>query len=332
MTNYYQRKNSTNPQITVAIPAYNAMKYLPETLDSVLQQTYQDFEVIIVNDGSTDEIETWFERIKDPRIKLISQANKGLAGARNTGVTQAIGEYIALLDADDIWETTKLEKQIRILENKPEIGLVYTWASLIDEKGKLIGKIHQWNAEGQIWEQLLASNPIKPSSVLIRRDCFDRVGMFDENLRSYIEDWDMWLRLAKDYAFGVVNEPLLYYRERSSSVSKNWEAMKRSFEIVIEKAFAEAPVHLMPVKNISYSLAYLHLALQGLQSENPNFETIEYFRNLAVSYNPRLRFSWSYWRSTIALVFSRLFGLATYKKFLVLFQTIRAYLIPIQNS
>jgi glycosyltransferase involved in cell wall biosynthesis len=320
------------PKVTVAIPAYNAMAYLPETLNSVLQQTYGDFEVIIVNDGSSDEIERWFASIQDPRVKLISQLNKGLAGARNTGVKNAIGEYIALLDADDLWEMTKLEKQVKMLEENPEVGLVYTWASLVNEQGKSIGKLHKWDEKGQVWEKLLPNNPIIPSSVIIRRSCFDRVGMFDENLRSYIEDWDMWLRLAKKYAFGAIEQPLVYYRERPSSVSKNWEGMKQSFEIVIEKAFAEAPEHLIPVKNISYSLAYLHLALQGLQSENPDFETIEYFRNLAVSYNPGLRFSRNYWRSSIAIVFSKLLGLATYKKFLALFQTIRAYLIPIQNS
>jgi glycosyltransferase involved in cell wall biosynthesis len=318
------------PKVTVAIPAYNAMAYLPATLQSVLQQSYRDFEVIIVNDGSSDEIEQWFTSIKDPRVRLISQTNKGLAGARNTGVKNAIGEYIALLDADDLWEKTKLEKQVKILEENPEITLVYSWASFIDEKGKCIGKLHTWDAEGQIWEKLLPRNPILPSSAIIRLSCFDRVGLFDENLISYIEDWDMWLRITKNYPVRVIKQPLTYYRLRPSSVSKNWEGMKKSFEIAIEKAFTDAPKHLIPVKNISYSLSYLHMALQGLDSEYPDLQKINYFRNLAVTYNPRLRLNWLYWRSGLAIALTKLLGLTTYRKFLVKFQSIRSYFFKLE--
>jgi glycosyltransferase involved in cell wall biosynthesis len=332
MTNCSPINNNTKSKITVAIPAYNAMEYLPQTLASVLKQTYQNFEVIIVNDGSTDGIEDWFATIEDTRVKLISQSNQGLAGARNTGVQQATGEYIALLDADDLWGTTKLAKQIKILDDNPEVGLVYTWASLIDERSKPIGKLHKWEQQGQVWEKLLPCNPIIPSSVIIRRTCFDRVGSFDTNLLSYIEDWDMWLRLAKHYQFAVIKEPLLYYRERSSSVSKNWEGMKQSFEIVIEKAFTDAPANLMSIKKISYSLAYQHLAAQALNSQNPDLQVVIALRNLAVSYNPRLRFSWRYWRGAIAIASSKLFGFQTYKKVLGFFQNLRGYLTPMQNS
>jgi glycosyltransferase involved in cell wall biosynthesis len=322
----------TKPKVTVAIPAYNAMEYLPETLKSVLNQTYRDFEVIIVNDGSTDKIEEWFASIDDRRVKLISQVNRGLAGARNTAIEHATGDYIALLDADDLWETTKLAKQIDLFEDNPEVGLIYTWASLIDETGKSIGKTIKTNLEGDVWEQLLTRNSIRPSSVVIRRDCFEKVGRFDENLRSYIEDWDMWLRLAPHYSFRVVKKPLMFYRERNSSVSKNLEAMKQSIEIVIKKAFADAPKELQSIANISYSLAYINLAFQALQSQKPDFRLVKYFRDLAVSHNPGLRFSWLYLRCEIAIALSQLFGFTTYQQLLTIFQTIRGYLKPVRNS
>jgi glycosyltransferase involved in cell wall biosynthesis len=314
------------PKVTVAIPAYNAMEYLPETLKSVLNQTYPDFEVIIVNDGSTDNIVEWFTGIKDPRVKLISQINRGLAGARNTGIENARGEYIALVDADDVWESTKLEKQIRLLDDDDDLEVTYTWASLINEKGESIGKIHKTEIEGKIWEQLLERNPIKPSSVVLRRSCFDRVGLFDENLRSFVEDWDMWLRLAKLYSFRAVKEPLLYYRERSSSVSKNWDAMQKSYQIVIEKAFADAPAEIMPRKQISYSLAYIHLAFQAMQSQNPDLQTVIKFRNLAVTANPKLRHSWLNFRLGIAIAATHYLGLDVYQKLLVILQAMRGYL------
>nr|WP_256498773.1 glycosyltransferase family A protein [Chroococcidiopsis sp. CCNUC1] len=127
---YYQfKKLSDMPKVSVIIPAYNAMKYLPATLGSLLSQTFDDFEAIVVNDGSFDETEKWVSQIEDPRVKLICQQNKGLAGARNTGINQATGEYIAFLDADDLWEPSKLEKQVAVLEENPEVGLVYTWGS-----------------------------------------------------------------------------------------------------------------------------------------------------------------------------------------------------------
>jgi glycosyltransferase involved in cell wall biosynthesis len=110
-------------------------------MENVLSQTYDDFEVIVVNDGSSDETQQWVSQIKDPRVKLISQENQGLAGARNTGIAHAQGEYITFLDADDLWEPTKLEKQVCVLEDNPEIALVYTWVAFIDEAGKHTGRV-----------------------------------------------------------------------------------------------------------------------------------------------------------------------------------------------
>jgi glycosyltransferase involved in cell wall biosynthesis len=126
------RWSSNMPKVSVVIPAYNAMTYLPETVESVLKQTFTNFEVLIINDGSSDHIMQWVTQISDSRVRLISQENQGLPGARNTGIAQAQGEYVAFLDADDWWEPTKLEKQVRCFEERPGVGLVYTWTALID--------------------------------------------------------------------------------------------------------------------------------------------------------------------------------------------------------
>jgi len=157
----------TMTRVSVIIPAYNAMKYLPETLDSVLKQTYKDFEIIIINDSSFDVIEQWAAQMENPKVKLISQDNQGAAGARNTGINFARGEYIAFLDADDLWEPTKLEKQVCALQENPEVGLVYTWVNRVDEKGKSIGKPFKSFLEGNVWEKLIEKNVVAPSS-----ECF----------------------------------------------------------------------------------------------------------------------------------------------------------------
>lgn len=180
------------PKISVVIPAYNAMTYLPETVESVLKQTFADFEVLIINDGSSDHIVQWASQVVDPRVKLISQENQGLPGARNTGIAQARGEYIAFLDADDLWEPTKLEKQVRCIDDNPEVGLVHAWMVLVDEQSKSTGKVMPSYAEGYVWNQLAEKNVIACPSVMVRRCCFETVGMFDKSLRS-LEDWDMWI-------------------------------------------------------------------------------------------------------------------------------------------
>ena len=193
----------TTPTVTVVIPSYNSLRYIAETMETVFNQTYQDFEVLIVNDGSTDGTAEWIEQLskKESRVRMISQANKGLPGARNTGIKQARGKYIAILDADDLWEPTKLEKQVDSLDNNPEVGLCYTWTALADSEGNSTGRVVASHAQGNVWQQLTEMNMVCCGSTpMIRRSCFDDVGLFDENLR-FSEDWDMWLRIAAGISF-----------------------------------------------------------------------------------------------------------------------------------
>lgn len=314
-------------KVSAIIPAYNAMKYLPESLDSILAQTYSDFEVIIINDGSTDNLSKWVSELTDPRIKLVSQSNRGLAGARNTGLNHAQGEYIAYLDADDLWDVTKLAKQVEVLEQNPQVGLVYTWVERIDQNGKSLGKPFKSNLSGNIWEQLLEKNVISPSSSLIRRCCFDHVGKFDENLKSFVEDWDMWLRISAIYPIKVLPELLLRYRECPSSASKNLEAMERSYQIVIEKAFASASPELIFGKKKSYGFSYLNLASQSLQSNQPNYAIASNYLRQAVTYCPQLKFSKEYLRLDLTIWLMKWAGINTYNKWHDRFRALRRSLV-----
>lgn len=314
------------PQVSVVIPAYNAMAYLPETLQSVLAQTFPDFEVLIVNDGSSDGIEEWFATVQDQRVQLISQVNQGLSGARNTGIKHAQANYIAFLDADDLWEATKLEKQVHCLNANPEAGLVYTWTAYINEAGISTGRIFASEAEGDVWKTLILHNIVECGSVaMVRRECFATVGMFDRNLRSYVEDWDMWLRIATRYPFKVVKEPLVYYRQRSTSASKDWESMEQSFQIVIAKAFDTAPESLHYLKPHSYALANVCLAWKALQSQKQDFQRAnEYLQNALRQY-PRFRFSKEYFRLSLAIFLMRYFGANGYSRVLEFIHTLRRF-------
>ncbi len=320
-------------KVSIVIPAYNAMRYLPETLDNLLKQTYQDFEVIIVNDGSTDNIKDWLTTISDNRVQLISQENKGNSAARNKGISHAKGEYVAFLDADDLWEPSKLEKQVQVLDNYPQVGLVYTGVANIDPNGIPTGRILQTELEGNIWKELSKKNFIESSSVaMVRQECFEKVGNFDCNLGSFVEDWDLWLRIAVEYPFKVIKEPLVYYRQHPNSTSKNWDAMEKSFKLVIEKAFKTAPKELQYLKSQSYGLANFVLAWKPLQTQNPDYQKAIHFQKKALEYYPQLRFSKENFRLSLAICLMRLFRKRTYHSILEFLYTIRRSLSPNVNK
>jgi glycosyltransferase involved in cell wall biosynthesis len=206
--------------VSVVIPAYNVERWLGGTMQSVLSQTYQDLEIIVVDDGSTDRTAQVVEAIKDERVSCIRQENRGLSGARNTGILAARGRYVALLDADDLFKPEKLERQVAVLDQCPSVGLVTCGFELIDEAGSHLGEERNWLSHPRIdLNLLLFWNPLLPSTLLIRRQWFDRVGLFDETLRRY-EDWDLPIRLASaGCRMEYVEEILLSYRRHSFNMS-----------------------------------------------------------------------------------------------------------------
>ncbi|AFZ22783.1 putative glycosyltransferase [Cylindrospermum stagnale PCC 7417] len=294
------------PKISVVIPAYNAMAYLPKTVDSVLKQTFNDFELLIIDDGSSDQIVEWISQITDSRVKLISQKNQGLSGARNTGIAHAQGEYIAFLDADDLWAPTKLEKQVRCLDEQPKVGVVYTWTLLVDEQDKPTGRIFANHAEGNIWQQLLENDVISSgSSAMVRRCCFETVGVFDCNLNS-AEDLDMWLRIADSYPFAVVKELLTLYRQHPNSMSKNRQRMFQSLRTVFEKAFQSVPLNLLYLRNRAYASMFLGLA--WLAIDDKDYKKAIDFRKQALLHHQPVRFSERCMRLNLAIAMIRWFG------------------------
>lgn len=299
---------NTVPKVTIVIPAFNAMKYLAETIDSVFNQTYQDFEVLIVDDGSTDETFNWVSQLsqKKSKVQLISQTNQGVQKARNRGIKEARGEYIAFLDADNLWEPTKLQKQVDALNKNPEAGLCYTWTALADKQGKATGRVVASHAEGNVWQQLTEINFVCCGSTpLIRRSCLNTIGLFAEDLR-FSEDWDMWLRIALKYPFIVVKEPLVRYRQHEAGISKNCQSMLDTSRILIERNFANVPTELLHFRNRSYGCIYLYLGWRAI--ENQNYQQAEEFGAQAIAHRPQLLFSAAYIRLRVAILIRRWLG------------------------
>jgi glycosyltransferase involved in cell wall biosynthesis len=234
--------------VSVIIPAYNEAATVERTISSVLNQTYPDLEVLVVDDGSTDETAVLVQRMAhlDPRIKLLQKANGGLVSARNYGIAHAQGEFIAPLDADDLWHPEKIKKQLKVVRDRGDhVGLVYCWSRAIDEQDQVLFDITPCALRDNVYAALIMRNFISSGAPLVRRRCVEEVGGYDATLSSRgapcCEDLKFNLDIAEYYDFDVVPEFLLAHRFRAGSMSTDSDAMLRSYKLVIEEVRARHP-------------------------------------------------------------------------------------------
>lgn len=257
--------NKKHPCVSVIIPSYNRANYLPEALDSVLAQTYQDFEVIVVDDGSTDNTESAvFPYLS--RIRYVKQNNSERSAARNHGIRLASGEFIAFLDSDDFWRPSKLEKQVAFLKKHPDVDLVYTWLDICDMGGrplKLVkdGRPLTTQHGASVFYPLLLRNFVVggATTVMARRSAIELAGGFDEGLR-HVEDWDLWLRMALRGQFGFIPESLAFYRVNHANVYEKQSRLnvQDSYLNVIEKNLSMIPEALLDDYQRRVALAQAH--------------------------------------------------------------------------
>lgn len=248
------------PTISVIVPAYNAEFTIASAIASVEQQTFSDFELIVINDGSTDRTLELLNTIKNPKLKIFSYANGGVSLARNRGIARAQGDFIAFLDTDDLWTPDKLELQLAALQQHPQAGVAYSWTCFMNEQGKSYHADEPIFFEGNVYTQLLMGNFLKSgSNPLIRKQALESVGEFDPTL-THGEDWELYLRLAAKWNFVVVPKTQIFYRLTSGSASSKIELMEKDTLGVIEKAFRAAPEELQHLKNQSLAKLYQFLA------------------------------------------------------------------------
>lgn len=232
------------PRVSIIVPTYNCSRFIEKALRSVFAQTYNDFEVIVVNDGSTDNTSTLLEKWSQLIIYLY-QPNQGVSAARNLAISKSSGEFIAYLDADDIWCPTKLEKQVAFLDSYPNIGLVHSDASIIDENDSIIHQRYNFEKQrspnqGYCIKELLDYLTIIMPTVIERHECFIETIGFDKRLQ-YAEDYLRWVQLSLEgYAFGYIDEPLVMYRQRAGSLSRvdylrQCEFMVHFYQILLDE-------------------------------------------------------------------------------------------------
>lgn len=302
-----------NPLISVIIPAYNASEYIGRTLTSVINQSYQNIEILVIDDGSIDEtlsIVRYYAGL-DSRIVLIKQANQGVAAARNHGIKASQGEFIAPLDADDIWHKDNLQKKLqRFLVQDTSLGMVYSWSADIDERDHLTGHTYVARYFGHVLPGLCLSNFIgNASSTMIRSECFNQIGGYSSELKENnaqgAEDWDLYLRIAMHYQVQVIPEVLVGYRQLMNSMSKNTVAMMQSQYLTLQ-CLQDKLSFACPILERRISSSYLSVVTRQLYAERAYGQTLAHFVKAILHEGIRILIPFRNWRLLLKTV-SQLF-------------------------
>jgi glycosyltransferase involved in cell wall biosynthesis len=246
--------------VSVIVPACNYARYLSEAIDSALAQTYEPLEVIVVDDGSTDETAGVLAEYAN-RIRVIRQRNQGVSAARNSGISAARGEYIAFLDADDSWHPRKLELQMARFDADPALELVHCGAESFDAEGR---RVQAWRdgMEGRVALNMLRFDgaiAAPGSNIVASRRVAEEIGGFDTRM-TVSEDWDFCYRVAARYEIGFAGEALVRYRIHGSGAHRNIPAMEKGMLLALQKAFASPDPAVQSVRNLSYGRVHRMLA------------------------------------------------------------------------
>lgn len=276
------------------VPAFNAAIYIRQTLDSVLAQTYRKFEVIIVDDGSSDPTARIVEEFvaRDSRFHLVRQSNAGVGAARNAAIERAQGKYLAPLDADDLWSPQKLAMQVACMERSGvNTGLVYCSSTLIDEQGKLLHSGETKTLEGRLRHAMVLKNLLGNASVpLFRTSALEKVGLYltraEEQGGQGCEDWDLALRIAENFEIGVVPEHLVGYRQCASAMSVNVAGMDASFATVMRRARQRN--RDLPPAAFRWSAGYFYQYIAEKCYESQHYPSCIRYLSRAINANPVL--------------------------------------------
>jgi glycosyltransferase involved in cell wall biosynthesis len=230
------------PRVSAIVPCYNGAHFLPDALDSALAQTFADYELLVIDDGSTDntaEVAGDYSARHPGRVRYIHQENKGLAVARNTAIAAARGDLLALLDCDDLWMPERLAEGVRVMDACPEVGLLHADIVCIDADRRPLPPLSRDERflSGRIFEHIYTRRAhVSCPTVLFRRECVEKVGGFDPELtRLGCEDRDLWLRIARHWPFAYIPRPMAQYRITPGSMSRNREKMMKAKMYVLEK-------------------------------------------------------------------------------------------------
>ncbi|MDD3150026.1 MAG: glycosyltransferase [Candidatus Gastranaerophilales bacterium] len=248
--------------VSIIVTTYNRAEYLEECISSIINQTYKNIEILIIDDGSTDNTSDVVKKYFDSRIKYIYQENSGQNSAKNKGLLASNGQYITILDSDDMILPDKIEKQVEILESNEDVGLVYCGSFIINEKNEIIGQQKIKKHNGNVLNQLLRTNFLyNGSNALFRRDCIEKAGIFEDSINR-MTDWFLYLKFAMYFDFYCLDEYLVKYRVHCNNMSCGFEKYEIAGFDILNKIFVHKkfPKKLLKFKNKYYALRYKYVA------------------------------------------------------------------------
>jgi glycosyltransferase involved in cell wall biosynthesis len=277
-----------NPFISIVMPTYNRSRLITRSIESVLRQSYRTFELIIVDDASTDDTESVVGAFSDERLRYIKhKKNRGANAARNTGIRASSGNYIAFQDSDDEWLPEKLNMQVECLRKFAEaqnVGVIYT--SFYQVRGN-VRKYYPDDSvvdrDGWIFESLLCGrNFVTSQAALVKRECFDEVGFFDETLPR-LQDWEMWLRISKRYVFIHLDKPLVIAYLSEDSITMNLDPLFKAHKIIMDKYHADICKRPRIAGCLYFQSAYCLKALGRIKEARGPFR-------IAFKYHPSFKY------------------------------------------
>jgi glycosyltransferase involved in cell wall biosynthesis len=289
--------------VSVVIPVYNRVSYLERTIASVLSQTFTEWQLIIVDDGSSEDVSQVLDRFEDESMRLIRQENAGNAAARNKGIQQSSSKYVICLDSDDMWHPEMLAACLETMEAQSSVDVVYTQLQTIDAEGMPLGQPPGPRPhKGKMLDALLMGYSILPSSAFVRRSCFDRWGLFTPGL----DDWDLWLRWATaGCKFYLLKRPLLMYRLHDQNLNLALASRRQTHIAILDKYYAspDVPNWALAKKELVYANQYfkfsekawragqgsdgVNMFIKAVQYYPDYLQNIEFYYRLACAHQPR---------------------------------------------
>ena len=283
------------------MPVHNGAAFISKAIGSVLTQTFRDFDLLVIDDGSTDETASVVNSFQDSRLRYFYQKNRGPSAARNMGIAHSAAAWIAFLDADDYWLPEKLAAQLSVARATPDAGMIYCSAQVCTVDGDVLWTYHA-RVEGRPLDQLLVGNCISgsASSAILRRDVLDEIGYFDEGL-PLGEDWDLWLRAARATDFAKVDDPLVCIVSRPGSIGKQADQIRDVSIAVADRAFATYAADRRHLRR--RMLWQIHYFAAVTHQEQEAFTAAR--RDLVKSILYRPTYIRAYWRLVRALMHRR---------------------------
>jgi GT2 family glycosyltransferase len=285
--------------VSVVIPCFNSLRFLPEAVDSVLAQTYADLDVVLVDDGGDDDLAGWAAGRGDARVRVVRQANAGVSAARNRGVAEACGDLVAFLDSDDTWEPGLVATLADRMASDPSLALAFSGYDVVDAEGRPTGRVHVVDWYGDVWERLVTDNPIAASAVMVRREVFTGLGGFRVNRDRFpidVEDWELWLRIAERHPVAGVAEVLAHHRRHDSNSSSDVESLDAAYRHLLGVLFDGRTDERSAMRPAATAHCELLLAWHSLTDRHDADRAAGYLRS-AERHHPAVRRTPEFWRA-----------------------------------